>query len=69
YSATRSQLALDRGLGRRRSVRSEAAEGRSVGIVPTGAQITTELPEQAAVPDEFDEGITREPFDEDGAAP
>jgi predicted transcriptional regulator len=69
YSAARSQLALDRGLGRSRSLRSEAAEGRSVGIVPTDAQIATELPEQAEVPDAFDEGITREPFEEDGAAP
>lgn len=69
YSAARSRLALDLGFGRIRSLRSEAAEGRGVGIVPTDAQIATELPEQAAGSDEFDEGITREPFDEDGAAP
>jgi hypothetical protein len=33
----------------------------------SASQVTAEVPEHADMADEFDEGITREPFDEDGA--
>ncbi|CAO4136673.1 Ros/MucR family transcriptional regulator [Methylorubrum extorquens] len=68
YSAQRSQLALDRGLGRLRSLLSVTADDQSRGAVLPEAETTAELPVQADEPDEFDEGITREPFEDDGAA-
>ena len=69
YSAQRSQLALDRGLGRTRSLASETADDQSSEVVSSDADGAAELPVQADPPDEFDEGITREPFEDDGAAP
>ncbi|CAO4152370.1 hypothetical protein DHODJN_18250 [Methylorubrum extorquens] len=69
YSAQRSQLALDRGLGRPRSIASEAADDQSDGVGLSDVERAADLPEPADAPDEFDEGITREPFDDDGAPP
>ena len=69
YSAQRSQLALDRGLGRTRSLASGASDDRGGGMVLSDADMATESPEQADATAEIGEGITREPFDDDGAAP
>ena len=80
YSAHRSQLALDRGLGRQRTAAPEPASSRSDD--PAGAeadqradegasasQRAAEASEQVALADDFDEGITREPFGDDGEEP
>ncbi|GJE46359.1 MucR family transcriptional regulator [Methylobacterium soli] len=68
YSAQRSQLALDRGLGRSRSLPFGTAEVEADEAVVSGAQMAADMPEQADAPDASDEGITREPFEDDGAA-
>jgi len=80
YSAQRSQLARDLGLGRPRLSAPEPAPSGSLDP-STGAkdqraddgtsasQTAAEVPEQADLADDFDEGITREPFGEDGAEP
>ena len=80
YSAQRSQLARDLGLGRPRgssaeplsSEPDEAATDRespAVHAEQSGSQDLVIEPEQAELADEFDEGITRERFDEDGVEP
>ncbi|ABY28596.1 MucR family transcriptional regulator [Methylorubrum extorquens] len=68
YSAQRSQLALDRGLGRPRSLASETSDDQSGGVPLSDTERAAELPEQADAPDEIDESITRVPFEDDGAA-
>ena len=80
YSAHRSQLALDRGLGRRRPPARELASSGSENPVgdaedqpsdegKSASKMAVEVPEQVDLGDEFDEGITREPFGDDGAEP
>ena len=80
YSAQRSQLARDLGLGRSRGsafkAPSSAADEASTGSGEQSAdaeQSTTQEPltepEQEDVGDAFKEEITREPFDEDGVEP
>ena len=80
YSAQRSQLARDLGLGRQRLAAPEPAssssgdpvdraEDQHAGARPSASQMTAKSSEQADLEDDFDEGITREPFGEDGAEP
>jgi predicted transcriptional regulator len=54
YSAQRSQLALDRGLGRSRVLPSGTAEVEAEGVALSNTQMVAELPEQADAPDEVD---------------
>ena len=81
YSAQRSQLALELGLGRQRSLMTgdEAAAGLAdpmavaepqlAQAASSGTPTTTEVLRQADDEDEFAECVTREPFEDDGAAP
>jgi predicted transcriptional regulator len=80
YSAQRSQLARDLGLGRSRSaapeVPSSAADEESTDrdehSFDAGRAATQELipePDREDLDDTFEEEITREPFDEDGVEP
>lgn len=80
YAAQRSQLARDLGLGRQRIVAPEltafgshdavgGTEDKRVDDVTSALSVAAEASDQADLADEFDEGITREPFDEDGAEP
>ena len=80
YSAQRSQLARDLGLGRPRLAAPEPAssglqnllgdaEDQRADDASSASQMAAEASEQADLADEFDERITREPFGEDGAEP
>lgn len=81
YSAQRAQLARDLGLGRQRRVAPEPASSGSHDPVgraevqrndeggTSASQMEAKVPDQTDQADEFDEGITREPFGEDGAEP
>jgi predicted transcriptional regulator len=80
YSAQRSQLARDLGLGKSRSAAHEApssgADDRSTDKDDSSAdaeQSATQgaipAPEQEDTGDAFEEEITREPFDEDSVEP
>jgi predicted transcriptional regulator len=80
YSAERSQLARDLGLGKSRLAAPvpassgsddpvENADDQRADDATSASQLTAEVPEHVDVADEFDEGITREPFDEDGVEP
>jgi predicted transcriptional regulator len=80
YSAQRSQLARDLGLGKSRSAAPEApspaADEASVDRDEHSADAeqsaTQELlpePDEEDLDDTFEEEITREPFDEDGVEP
>ena len=77
YSAQRSQLARGFGLGRPRAAAFEPPSSESNGAATdrkdqgadteqSGSQVRVSEPEQADSADAFDEGITREPLDEDG---
>lgn len=77
YSAQRSQLARDLGLGKSRSAAPEvpssaAGDGStdrddpSADAVQSVTQDSIPDPEQEDIADAFEEEITREPFDEDG---
>lgn len=78
YSAQRFRLAVDLGLGRQRSAVTEAVEGSTAPKETAELQIaqavssdipaTTEVLRQADEDDELDEGVTRQPFEDDGAA-
>ena len=78
YSARRSQLARDLGLGKSRLAAPvpasfgsddpvEDADEPRVNDATSASQLIAEMPEHVDAADEFDEGITREPFGEDGA--
>lgn len=80
YSAHRSQLARGLGLGRPRLSAPEPAFSSShdpegdaadprVDDGTSASQMTAEASEQTDLADEFDEGITREPFGDDGEEP
>jgi predicted transcriptional regulator len=80
YSAQRSQLARDLGLGKSRSATpeapspaaDEASMDRDEHSADAGQAATQELipePDREDVDDTFEEEITREPFDEDGVEP
>lgn len=80
YSAHRSQLARDLGLGRERLATAESApsgsdasggqaEDQRADEGTSASQMAAEVPQQADSADDFDEGIKREPFGEDGAEP
>lgn len=79
YSAQRSRLAVDLGLRRQRLVVTEAVEGSTAPKETAELQIaqaassdipaTTEVLRQSDEDDELDEGVTRESFEDDGAAP
>jgi predicted transcriptional regulator len=80
YSAQRSQLARDLGLGKSRGVTpeapspatDEASMDRDEHSADAGQSATQEPipePDRKDLGDTFEEEITREPFDEDGAEP
>lgn len=77
YSAQRSQLARDLGLGRPRGVDSWAvasvsedpaadSEGEPADDGSPPSQMAAEAPENGGTADEFDREITRDPSVEDG---
>ncbi|CAO4152615.1 Ros/MucR family transcriptional regulator [Methylorubrum extorquens] len=80
YSAQRSQLARDLGLGKSRSAAPEAPssaadegstdrDGQFADAEPSATQEPPPEPKRVDLGDAFQEEITREPFDEDGAEP
>jgi predicted transcriptional regulator len=80
YSAQRSQLARDLGLGKSRHATSEASsppmdeasmdrDERSADAGQSATQDSIPEPEQEDIAEAFAEEITREPFDEDGVEP
>ena len=80
YSAQRSQLARDLGLGKSRHATSEASsppmdeasmdrDERSADAGQSATQDSIPEPEQEDVAEAFAEEITREPVDEDGVEP
>ena len=80
YSAQRSQLARDLGLGRSRSAAPEAPSSAagdgstdrddpSADAEQSVTQDSIPDPEQEDIADAYEEEITREPFDEDGVEP
>lgn len=80
YSAQRSQLARDLGLGKSRHATSEASSSpmdeasmdrdeRSADAGQSATQDSIPEPEQEDIAEAFAEEITREPFDEDGVEP
>ncbi|MCK2056234.1 MucR family transcriptional regulator [Methylobacterium sp. 37f] len=80
YSAQRSQLARDLGLGKSRGAAPEAPfsaadegstdrDDSSADAEQSVTQDSIPEPEQADIADAFEEEIIREPFDEDGIEP
>jgi hypothetical protein len=47
----------------------ENADDQRVDDATSASQLEAEMSEDVDAADEFDEGITREPFDEDGVEP
>lgn len=79
YSAQRSQLTHSLGLGRLRATApkltsagsgeaAERMEDQPAESNQPGDQMAAEVAEQTDVEGDFDEGITREPFEDDGPA-
>nr|WP_245436326.1 hypothetical protein [Methylobacterium sp. V23] len=80
YSAQRSQLARDLGLGKSRRATSEAPsppvdeasmdrDERSADAGQAATQEPIPEPDRGDLDDTFEEEITREPFDDDGVEP
>ena len=80
YSAQRSRLAVDLGLGRQRSFVTEVevggsaepqgtAEPQLTQAASSAMPTTIEVLREAETEDGSDERVTREPFEDDGAAP